>query len=428
VGSRLSFGLVAAACAVGAACVGPAGAATRDACPSFAAGSNTGALSIAYPTGSVLVGSAAAQLGVQAGVTSGQASFAVEYGPSTDYGLCTTPTALVTGPTPQTLQGIATGLSPQTAYHYRAVVTTATDTLYGADQTFTTLPAGQIAQGATIDGVPVGGLTQVGALAALRQLFASPARLSFDKQRWSVARTELGAKIAANAIAPALQAAPAQALTAPIGIDAQKLTSYLETASRRYGRVAQPESARLVGRRALVVPARSGIRIDPTRARAAITAYVTHQRMSVLSLPLSRTPAPHSQDEKAVVVRLGSQTLTAYLDGKPVLRTPVTTGRPALPTPIGSYAVQSRHSPYTFTSPWPKGNPYWYPPTPATWAMYFFDNDFLHDDPGEPASAFGSGSENGPYASHGCVHVPHDAMAFLYHWLPIGATVIVAQD
>ncbi len=59
--------------------------------------------------------------------------------------------------------------------------------------------------------------------------------------------------------------------------------------------------------------------------------------------------------------------------------------------------------------------------------MYFYDNDFLHDDPAEPASAFGPGSENGPYASHGCVHVPHDAMAFLYRWLPIGAKVIVSQ-
>jgi lipoprotein-anchoring transpeptidase ErfK/SrfK len=111
-----------------------------------------------------------------------------------------------------------------------------------------------------------------------------------------------------------------------------------------------------------------------------------------------------------------------------VLTTPVTTGRPALPTPIGSFYIHSRSSPYVFTSPWPKGNPFWYPPTPATWAMYFYDNDFLHDDPVEPTSAFGAGSQNGPYASHGCIHVPRDTMAFLYRWLPVGATVIVAQS
>jgi hypothetical protein len=59
--------------------------------------------------------------------------------------------------------------------------------------------------------------------------------------------------------------------------------------------------------------------------------------------------------------------------------------------------------------------------------MYFYDNDFLHDDPAEPSSAFGAGSNYGGYASHGCVHVPHDAMAFLWSWLPVGATVIVSQ-
>jgi lipoprotein-anchoring transpeptidase ErfK/SrfK len=94
---------------------------------------------------------------------------------------------------------------------------------------------------------------------------------------------------------------------------------------------------------------------------------------------------------------------------------------------VGSYHIEAAYTPFTFVSPWPPGSPYWYPPTPVTWAMPFYDGDFLHNDPGEPASAFGKGSEYGAYASHGCVHVPHAAMAFLFHWLPIGATVVVAR-
>ena len=147
----------------------------------------------------------------------------------------------------------------------------------------------------------------------------------------------------------------------------------------------------------------------------------------VLPLSVSTAHPPLLAPQKVVVIRLGSQILTAYLNGKPVLQTPITSGRAALPTPIGSYFIHYRASPYTFISPWPPGSPYYYPPAPVTWAMYFFDNDFLHDDPAEPASAFGSGSNSGPYASHGCVHVPHDAMAFLYGWLPVGAPVIVSQ-
>ena len=59
--------------------------------------------------------------------------------------------------------------------------------------------------------------------------------------------------------------------------------------------------------------------------------------------------------------------------------------------------------------------------------MYFFDNDFLHDDPGEPTDAYGAGSNYGAYASHGCVHVPYSVMSWLYNWLPVGAPVIVSQ-
>src|SRR6202021_4256313 len=97
------------------------------------------------------------------------------------------------------------------------------------------------------------------------------------------------------------------------------------------------------------------------------------------------------------------------------------------PTPVGSSHVIFRASPFVFHSPWPEGSPYWYPPTPVTWAMDFFGGDFLHDDPGEPTNAFGAGSEYGPYASHGCVHVPHAVMAFLYRWLPDGAQVAASE-
>jgi lipoprotein-anchoring transpeptidase ErfK/SrfK len=60
--------------------------------------------------------------------------------------------------------------------------------------------------------------------------------------------------------------------------------------------------------------------------------------------------------------------------------------------------------------------------------MEFYNGDFIHDDPGEPSTAFGSNSQAGYFASHGCVHVPHDVMAFLYNWLPVGAPLIVAQN
>jgi len=428
VGSRLSWVLLSVLCAFGVVGVGSAAGVTKDTCPTFSTAGETSAdLSVGYPAGSVLVGSSSAKLGALIGTAASQTTYMVAYGSSADYGLCTAAVPLSTSGQ-QPIQVILTGLGAQTTYHFTVVATDGTDTALGGDQTFTTLPAGEIPQGATINGVAVGGLSEAAALRALRQLSAAPARLAIGKRHWSVVRALLGAQIDASQVAPALQALPGQALAAPTSVDAYRLTHYLAAASRRYGQPTLPEVVRLIGQHALVAPAQSGIQIDNRRARAAITAYLTQRRSGVLHLPIRRARAPQPQHQKTVVVRLSAQTLTAYLDGRPVLTTPVTTGRAALPTPVGSFYIHSRSSPYVFTSPWPKGNPYWYPPTPATWAMYFYDNDFLHDDSGEPANAFGSGSQNGPYASHGCVHVPHNAMAFLYQWLPVGATVIVAQS
>ena len=135
---------------------------------------------------------------------------------------------------------------------------------------------------------------------------------------------------------------------------------------------------------------------------------------------------PTGPGQLFIVVRLGEQSLTLYRDGAVVLETPVTTGRPALPTPVGSYDIAWRRSPYTFISPWPQGSPYYYSPAHVTWAMYFFDNDFLHDSY-EPSYAYGKGSNFGPYASHGCVHVPRDVMQVLYTTVPDHTPLVVVD-
>lgn len=405
-------------------------AGSTDVCPAPGAPAGTSAaLSVGYPAGSAVVGSSSAVVDALVASAAAPATYWVEYGSSPDYGGCTASVPVSAMSSQQAVQAVITGLAPETTYHFRVVATDGTDTALGADQTFVTLPVGEIPQGATINGVSVGGTAAADALRALREVPGARIRVAFDARHWSVTRTQLGARIeAGRAVAAALQALPGQALTAPITVDARRLTTYLAAANRRFGQAARPAVLHLDGEHAVVTRAQPGAEIDTARARSAIAAYLTQGHSGVLRLAVRRTAAPPARNQKAVVVRLSTQTLTAYLDGKPLLSTPVTTGRPALPTPVGSFNIHSRNSPYVFTSPWPKGNPFWYPPTAATWAMYFYDNDFLHDDPGEPASAFGAGSQDGPYASHGCVHVPRDAMAFLYQWLPVGATVIIARD
>ena len=85
---------------------------------------------------------------------------------------------------------------------------------------------------------------------------------------------------------------------------------------------------------------------------------------------------------KLILVSLHDQWLAAYQDGRQVLDTPVTTGRPALPTPTGSFRVLARYTPYQFISPWPKGSRYYYPPSKTRYALLFRAGGyFIHDTP-----------------------------------------------
>jgi lipoprotein-anchoring transpeptidase ErfK/SrfK len=132
---------------------------------------------------------------------------------------------------------------------------------------------------------------------------------------------------------------------------------------------------------------------------------------------------------KDLVVSLSMQELVAYQDGCVVNATPVTTGRPALPTPPGSYHVFLRTTPWLMHSDWPPGSPYWYPDTWVKWVLEFREGGyFLHDAYWEPTGDYGPGGEfNQSAASHGCIHIPTPFMQWLYGWTPVGTPVQVVS-
>ncbi len=342
------------------------------------------------------------------------------------------PSCAVTRSTAATgAQFVLRGLKPATRYLFQFAIRGSSGTTLSKAGSLTTLPAGTIATGVMVGTTSVGRLAASVARARLNHLVGTPLRLTYEGARWQVLPSQVGAKVdIASVIAAALQATPGQQLPQlKVSIDQARLSSYVQSLGKRFGHTAAEPSVRLVGKHAVITPAKPGVAVETKVMVAALAKQLATGQRTLLSLGVKTTPlAKTATPQKAVVVRLSTQTLTAYLNGKPVLQTPVTTGRPALPTPIGSFKVLNRNSPYVFHSPWAPGSPYWYPPTPVTWAMEFYDGDFLHDDPGEPASTFGSDSQNGYFASHGCVHLPHDAMAFLYNWLPIGAPVIIAEN
>ena len=382
----------------------------------------------------VAVGPTKASIGAAVVPAQAGAPAVVRYGRSSNYMVCGPVQQLGTGPQPGSVSMLLRDLQPDTVYHFQLVARTAAGAVSGPEWTFRTLAAGHIPQGVEVGSVRVGGLSSEAARALLARAVAAPLRMSYAGALWHVSRPTVGARLdVRDALSAALTASPRQVLPVlKVRVDGGRVRAYVGSLARRWSRSAARPTVRLVGTHAVVTAAARGVQVDLAKTEALIARELTSGATGVVPLTVKHiTAAPaggtQAQTQKAVVIRLGSQTLTAYLDGKPVRRTPVTTGRSALPTPIGSYHIIFRASPFVFHSPWPPGSAYWYPPTPVTWAMDFVGGDFLHDDPGEPSSAYGAGSEYGPYASHGCVHVPYDTMAFLYRWLPVGATVIVSQ-
>jgi lipoprotein-anchoring transpeptidase ErfK/SrfK len=131
---------------------------------------------------------------------------------------------------------------------------------------------------------------------------------------------------------------------------------------------------------------------------------------------------------KVIIIHLATQQLVAYDNGCPVVTSLVTTGRSALPTDRGTFQIFAKYPKYKMVSPWPKGSPYWYPDTYVYNAMEFVnDGTFIHSANWQPANGYGPGSQDGPYASHGCVHVPDAQLQKLYDWADVGTTVTVTD-
>jgi hypothetical protein len=137
-----------------------------------------------------------------------------------------------------------------------------------------------------------------------------------------------------------------------------------------------------------------------------------------------------SAQGKEIVVSLSQQEMYAFQNGAQVYSAAVMTGRPALPTPTGTYHVFAKLSPTTFYSPWPQGSPYWYAPTHINYALEWGEGGhFLHDSWWH--SVYGPGTngwhkdpvDGWQWGTHGCVAMPLKVAAWLYKWAPIGTTV-----
>jgi L,D-transpeptidase-like protein len=234
---------------------------------------------------------------------------------------------------------------------------------------------------------------------------------------------------------PAAESTPAAAENAVLQAEASRLTAQYQSNPQALRQSAQTELS--AGRNDATVAAflklRWAGRLSARLERfGALLSFTDGPHLRLGAAGVRRYAAQlhegllHDGPSRLITVSTQGQRLIAYEAGQVVVNTPVTTGRPALPTDIGAMKVLHKDAPWTMQSPWPKGSPEWYPDTVVQMVVWFTKNgEGLHDASWQPAGTLGPGSQYGPFASHGCIHVPLAAVRTLFEWAPIGTPVVV---
>lgn len=131
---------------------------------------------------------------------------------------------------------------------------------------------------------------------------------------------------------------------------------------------------------------------------------------------------------KVIWISLRAQSAVACDGTHAVYSTLVTSGRPGLATPTGTFKVLSKRANWTMSSGCRPGSACYYTPTHVNYGLLFKSGGYyLHDWPPQEGSAFGPGTQTGRFGSHGCVHAPRAVMAQIFNWAPVGTKVLVTS-
>jgi hypothetical protein len=287
-----------------------------------------------------------------------------------------------------------------------------------------------IADGVTIAGVLVGGMTAEQATAVVRAAFDQPMKFTFRNRRWRATPGRLGGvPRVATAVGQALAAWSGQAVPLAVGVRATRLRTYAAYLDRTFSRRAR--SSRLVGLRNLrpfLTRATPGVDVRRRAMTRAIRhALQRHDRGPLaLRVRFVRPRATRSTFGAVIVIRRGSRRLYLY-DGMAYWRKfKIAVGMPAYPTPLGRFTIATRER-----------NPTWNPPD-SDWARGLGP---VPPGPGNPLgtrwmglSAYGYGIHGTPSpetigtaASHGCIRMYIRESEWLFERVRVGTTVFIVR-
>jgi lipoprotein-anchoring transpeptidase ErfK/SrfK len=287
-----------------------------------------------------------------------------------------------------------------------------------------------VPRGVTLAGVPLGGMSDEQAQAALRPAFARPVTVVYGNQSWSILPSRFGGKSAiSEGVAQALLAPEGAALDLTTSVNVDAVRSFVDVLDKRISYPAK--DAELVGLENLVPRINEG---QP--GLQVLKALTTKRIIRAMKAPSPRrarvairtvVPAKTLATFGPVIVIRRSVNQLRYYQGDQLVRTfGVATGRAIYPTPTGTFSIVDKQL-----------NPWWRPPDSA-WAKGLKP---IPPGPGNPLgtrwmglSAPGVGIHGTPddasigySASHGCIRMHISDAEWLFHHVDIGTQVVITD-
>jgi lipoprotein-anchoring transpeptidase ErfK/SrfK len=288
-----------------------------------------------------------------------------------------------------------------------------------------------IARGVTLAGVPVAGMSNEQAQAALGPAFARSVRLLYGDWRWRLRPTHFGAEVAiGQGVARALRAPAGAAVPLRQKVDVREVRRFARALDKR---VSFPATdAELTGLKGLTprfakekpgVQVLRGLTVRRI-VRALQSPQIQQIRVAAKTVQPARTVANFGP---VVVIRRGVNELRYYNGARLVRKFGVATGQSVYPTPTGIFSVVDMQY-----------NPWWRPPD-SPWAEGLKP---IPPGPGNPLgtrwmglSAPGVGIHGTPddasigySASHGCIRMHIPDAEWLFHHVHIGTPVVITDS
>jgi lipoprotein-anchoring transpeptidase ErfK/SrfK len=316
--------------------------------------------------------------------------------------------------------GTTTGASTTTT----EATTTTTETVATEDPPPPPPPV--VADGVTVAGVALGGLTAADARAAVRAVFARPVQLKLRGRAWATRPARMGASAhVAGAVEAALAAEAGAALSLPVRIDGAKLRTYVRRLIARRSVPAVNSRVYLSGLHPYVTKARRGYTVRRGDTRALLRAALRAHERGPLAVPSTvvRPRVTRGKFGPVIVIRRDSRRLYLYNGMRYRTTFGVAVGMSAYPTPLGRYSIQSMvRNPWWFppNRPWAQGaSPV--PPGPSnplgTRWMGLAGGIGIHGTP----QAWSIGSA----ASHGCIRMRIPEAEWLFARVRLGTPVFI---